>query len=130
MKRVLSILLAVLVIAACATTEASTKKKRTGNRKAATTATVSKGAFKGFWAEPINHGLQLILEYNADDDTYSAELHRHEKLCSGEGVVKDGTLYLDCSDGYSLSCTLKGRKLIVHVNDGNSSYTAKMQRFE
>ena len=128
MKRFLSILLAVLVIAACASSEANAKKRKTSNRKATTTTIINKGDLDGFWVENLLHGLQLQLNYDWDDDTYSATLYGMEELCSGSGEVRNNTLYLDCSEGYTLTCTLKGGKLIVRVKSPYFSGTSKMER--
>ena len=130
MKKVLSVLLAVLVIGICAPCDANAKKKRTSSKpKATTTATVEKGAFKGFWCErAAYHGLQLIIEYDSDVDTYSATLYGQDELCSGKGSAKGNTLYLDCNEGFTITCTLKGGKLYVKAVSAYAEYNVKMCR--
>jgi len=129
MKKVLSILLAIMVIGACATTDANAKKKSTKSRKT-TTTTIRKGALEGFWADAdgLYHGLQINLEYDSSDDTYFGTLYGQEEMCSGYGEVKGNTLYLDCSDGYTVTCTLNGNRLKVRVKSPYGNYSSNMKR--
>ena len=133
MKKLFTILLAVLVLGLGATTEAKTKK-RTKSTKATTAAvsTVEKGAFEGNWDDSRTNmrPIQLNIEYDEEDGSYWAEVCTQAPMGELTGHVKGNTLYLTGDDGVKITCTLRGDVLtakmvgVVYCK----TITTKMQR--
>lgn len=125
MKKIISILIAMLIIGLGSTTEAKTKK-RTRAPKAATTAvsTVEKGAFEGFWHDPWDlRPIILDIKYDEENDSYWGEADGQDTICKLTGKVKGNTLYLTGGKGQRVTCTLKGEKLYVKTKVYSSRKT-------
>lgn len=132
MKKLFTILLAVLVLGLGATTEAKTKK-RTRSTKAATTATtVAKGAFEGNWDDSRTNmrPIQLNIEYDEEDGSYWAEVCTQVPMGELSGYVKGNTLYLTGDNGVKITCTLRGDVLTAKIVGVayRRTITTKMQR--
>ena len=133
MKKLFTILLAVLVLGLGATTEAKTKK-RTKSTKATTTAvsTVEKGAFEGNWDDSRTNmrPIQLNIEYDEEDGSYWAEVCTQAPMGELTGHVKGNTLYLTGDDGVKITCTLRGDVLTAKMVGVvyRRTITTKMQR--
>lgn len=134
MKKVLSILLAVLVIGACATTDASAKTKVAKGKKTTKTAvtTVEKGAFEGNWDDSRTNmrPIQLNIEYDEEDGSYWAEVCTQAPMGELTGHVKGNTLYLTGDNGVKITCTLRGDVLTAKMVGVayRRTITTKMQR--
>ena len=133
MKKVLSILLAILVIGACATTDANAKKKSTKSRKTTTTvaSTVEKGAFVGEWEQTPSERVVYLLNiwYDSDKDLFTVWLGQQIDCCTGEGKLKGNSITFKCTNGYKITCTMKGDYLIAKIKTPQrTSHTVKFKK--
>ena len=115
MKKYLSFMLAVLIIGVCATNEASAKKRSKTSKTTTSVTKVNKEDIVGEWDNGYEdlHPYQFRISYNSDNDTFYAELAQQIVCCTCEGKLKGNTINFKCTDGYKVSCTLKGDQLIV-----------------
>lgn len=128
MKKILSILLAVLVIGACATTDANAKKRRS-NRPA--TTNINKEDFVGMWEQtPYERVVYLLtIWYDKENDIFTAELSQQIDCCTGEGKLKGNSITFKCTNGYKLTCTMKGDYLIAKIKTPQrTSHTVKFKK--
>ena len=130
MKKYLSILLAVLIIGACATTDANAKR-RTSTKKSTTKTTVNKEDFVGMWEQTPSERVVYLLNiwYDSDKDLFTLLLAQQIDCCTGEGKLKGNSITFKCTDGYKITCTMKGDYLIAKIKTPQrTSHTVKFRK--
>ena len=132
MKKLFTILLAVLVLGLGATTEAKTKKRTRSTKATTRVTTVAKGAFEGNWDDSRTNmrPIQLNIEYDEEDGSYWAEVCTQAPMGELTGHVKGNTLYLTGDNGVKITCTLRGDVLTAKMVGVayRKTITTKMQR--